>query len=396
MHLRIRSRFFFSLLSFSALVASLRAQNAVALTSTNSLIAFDVAAPGAAAAPVPITGLGSGEILVGLDYRPVNRVLVGVTSQSRLVVLNPMTGVATPLSTLSVPLAGTSFGVDFNPAADRLRIVSNTGQDLRVNVETGAVIVDGTLAYAAGDSGASATPQIAAAAYTNSVAGRLAPTTTLFDIDYARDVLVRQDPPNNGTLVTIGALGVDFSANSDLDIFSPTLAYAVNSTGAASSLYRINLTTGAATLVGAFPVGTLAVDFSIEPKEPALGIINTSARGLIAPGEGVVITGFVVGGTAPVNVLVVARGPSLTAFGVVSAIADTRVTLYRGATALESNDDWQTHARATEIMATTFAPGSPRESALLATLAPGAYTAVVSGAGTAVAGVALVEVYELP
>lgn len=375
----------------------LQAQRAVALTgSGGSLLSFDLAAPGTALNTVAISGLGAGEALVGLDYRPLTRALVGVTNQSRLVTLNADTGTATPLSTLSVTLAGTAFGVDFNPVPDRLRVVSNTGQNLRINVDNGAVTVDGTLAYAAGDANAGVTPQISAAGYTNGVAGRVATGTTLYDIDFARDVLVRQDPPNNGTLVTIGALGVDFGADSDLDLFSPNLAYAVNSSGAASSLYRINLTTGAATLVGAFPAGSVVSDLAIEAKEPAQGIINTSARGTVAAGEGALITGFVVGGTAPVNVLVVARGPSLTQFGVTTALADTRVALFRGGVQLDTNDDWQTHPRSAEITATTFAPGSPRESAVLMTLAPGAYTAVVSGAGTAATGIAIAEVYELP
>jgi hypothetical protein len=383
--------------ALGALVPAAQAQRAVALTAGGALYSFDLAAPGTALNAVAVTGLAAGESLLGLDYRPLTRALVGVTSQSRLVTLNADTGAATPLATLSVALAGTAFGVDFNPVPDRLRVVSNTGQNLRINVDTGAVIVDGALAYAAGDAGAGATPQIAAAGYTNAVAGRAATGTVLYDIDFARDALVRQDPPNNGTLVTVGPLGVDFGADCDLDIFSPNLAYAVNRTGAASSLYRIDLATGAATLAGAFPAGQAVVDFAIELKEPALGILNTSARGVIAPtNEGPLITGFVIGGSAPVNVLVVARGPSLTQFGVTTPIADTRVTLFRGSTQLDTNDDWQTNPRAAEIQATTFAPGNPRESALLATLAPGAYTAVVSGSFTAVAGVAIVEVYELP
>jgi hypothetical protein len=113
-------------------------------------------------------------------------------------------------------------------------------------------------------------------------------------------------------------------------------------------------------------------------------------------GEGALITGFVVGGTAPVNVLVVARGPSLTQFGVATALADTRVTLFRAGAQLDTNDDWPTHPRSAEITATTFTPGSPRESAVLMTLAPGGYTAVVSGAGSAVSGIAIAEIYELP
>ncbi len=372
------------------------AQQGVALTTTNQLISFNASAPGTGLTTVNLSGLAAGETLVGIDYRPFTRALVGVTSNSRLVTINPDTGVATLLSTLSVPLAGTSFGVDFNPVPDRLRIVSNTGQNLRVNVDTGAVTVDGPLAFGATDTNASISPQVAAAGYTNSVAGRAATTTTLFNIDFGRDVLVRQDPPNNGTLVTVGALGVDFTSSSDIDIFGPNAAFAVNNSGNVATLYSLNLTTGAATSVGTFPAGTTVVDIAFDVKEPGLGIVNTSARGVVAAGEGAVITGFVVGGISPVNILVVARGPSLTQFGVTTALADTRVSLFRGSTLLETNDDWQTGTRTAEITASTFAPGSPRESAVLMTLAPGAYTAVVNGAGTSTTGVAIVEVYELP
>jgi hypothetical protein len=391
-----RSSAFVFLVALASFAVSARAQQAVGLTSTGSLVSFNISSPATPLNTVTVSGLGGGEMLVGLDYRPLTRALVGVTSQSRLVTLNPETGVATVLSTLNVPLTGASFGVDFNPVPDRLRVVSNTGQNLRINVDTGAVTVDGTLAYAVADTNAGSTPQVVAAGYTNAVAGRVAVSTTLYDIDFAKDILVRQDPPNNGTLVTVGPLGVDFTANSDIDIFSPNLGYAVNNNNTTSSLYRINLATGAATLAGTFPAGILITDFAIEPKEAALGIVNTSARGMIATGEGALFTGFVIGGNAPVNVLVVARGPSLTQFGVTSAIADTRVSLWRGPTQLDANDDWQTHPRSADIMASTFAPGNPRESAVLMTLTPGTYTAVINGSGTATTGVAIVEVYELP
>jgi hypothetical protein len=386
----------FALLAGGTLGPAALAQQAVALTAGGSLVTFTLMAPGAPTNSVAVSGLAAGESLVGLDYRPLTRALVGVTSQSRLVTLNIETGVAAPLATLSVPLAGTSFGVDFNPVPDRLRVVSNTGQNLRINVDTGAVIVDGALAFAGTDANAGTAPQVVGAGYTNSTAARVAAATTLFDLDFNRDVLLRQDPPNNGTLVTVGSLGVDFSAGSDLDIFGPNLAYAVNQAGGASSLYAINLTSGAATLVGAFPAGVAVVDFAIEPKEPALGIVNTSARGMIATGEGALITGFVVSGWTPINVLVVARGPSLAPFGVSTAIADTRLAVFRGAVQLDANDDWETHARVAEIRATAFAPGSPRESAVLLTLAPGTYTAVVNGGGSSTSGVGIVEVYELP
>ena len=104
------------------------------------------------------------------------------------------------------PLAGASFGFDFNPTVDRIRLTSDARQNLRLNPDTGATAaVDGALTYAAGDPGAASTPRIVGSAYTNSVAG--ATTTQLFDLDAGRDALVLQNPPNNGTLVTVGSLG---------------------------------------------------------------------------------------------------------------------------------------------------------------------------------------------
>ena len=375
------------------LITQARAQQGVVLIGGTSLATFSVGTT-SAGTPVAVTGLNAGESLVGIDFRPVNRTLVGVTTQSRLVALNSATGAATLLSTLSSPLSGTAFGVDFNPVPDRLRVISNTGQNFRINVDTGAVTTDGALAYASDDSGAGRPTSVAGAGYTNSVAGRLATTTTLYDIDYDRDVLVVQNPPNDGVLRTVGPLGVDTSAVVGFDVFSPGVAYASLVVGGSPGLYRINLSTGAATLVTAFPAGTS--DLALTPKEPALAIVNTSARGLVTPGDGALISGFVIQGSQPVTVLVNVRGPSLTAFGLTNVLTDTRLQVYRGATLVEQNDDWTASPRASEITASGFAPGSTKESSVLITLDPGAYTAVVNGIGTATGGVAIVEVYELP
>lgn len=375
------------------LITQARAQQGVVLIGGTSLATFSVGTT-SAGTPVAVTGLNAGESLVGIDFRPVNRTLVGVTTQSRLVALNSATGAATLLSTLSSPLSGTAFGVDFNPVPDRLRVISNTGQNFRINVDTGAVTTDGALAYASDDSGAGRPTSVAGAGYTNSVAGRLATTTTLYDIDYDRDVLVLQNPPNDGVLRTVGPLGVDTSAVVGFDVFSPGVAYASLVVGGSPGLYRINLSTGAATLVTALPAG--ASDLALTPKEPALAIVNTSARGLVTPGDGALISGFVIQGSQPVTVLVNVRGPSLTAFGLTNVLTDTRLQVYRGATLVEQNDDWTASPRASEITASGFAPGSTKESSVLITLDPGAYTAVVNGIGTATGGVAIVEVYELP
>ncbi len=123
--------------------------------------------------------------------------------------------------------------------------------------------MDGTLTYAAGDAGASATPRVVGSAYTNSVAG--ATTTTLYDIDAGRDVLAIQNPPNNGTLVSVGALGVDVGDAAGFDISAVDgVAYAAFQVApsVSSGLYRIDLATGRATLVerigGGVPIRALA------------------------------------------------------------------------------------------------------------------------------------------
>jgi Tol biopolymer transport system component len=220
------------------------------VTAAGNLVRFSSGAPGTVEASVAISGLQSGETIVGMDVRPATRQLYALTSAGRLYIVNQATGAARLASTLTgATLSGTAFGVDFNPVPDRLRIVSDADQNLRVDVTTGTATVDGTLAYAAGDANAAQNPNVVAAAYTNNFAGATA--TTLYVIDSARDVLATQNPPNAGTLNTVGPLGVDTSNVVGFDITNPGgVGLAVLTVGGASQLYTINLTTGAATLVG--------------------------------------------------------------------------------------------------------------------------------------------------
>ncbi len=223
-----------------------RAELVVGLTNTNALFTFDSALPMNASTPLSITGLLVNEQILGIDMRPATGALFGLGSAGRLYTLNASTGAATFVSTLSgASLSGTSFGVDFNPTVDRLRVTSNAGQNLRINVDTGAVTVDSALNGAA--------TNISGSAYTNNFAG--ATTTTLFGIGSAADLLYIQAPPNNGTLTSVGALGVDTSALVGFDISGATgqaFASLTNGDTSKSSFYSINLATGAATLVGAF------------------------------------------------------------------------------------------------------------------------------------------------
>lgn len=236
---------------------------AYALTPANRIVGFSLANPGSVISDLPVTGLPTGESLLGIDYRPANGVLYGVGASNRLYTVNPKTGEASQVGSgqFAVPLTPGAAGFDFNPTVDRIRFVNQAGQNARLNPDTGAIVdsdtlaggiqLDGNLAYRAGDRNFGNIPGVAAAAYTNNFAG--ATSTTLFAIDTNLDVLVRQDPPNNGVLNTIGPLGIDAGTVLGFDVRSvggnETALAAIDVAGV-SSLYNINLTTGRASLVG--------------------------------------------------------------------------------------------------------------------------------------------------
>jgi alpha-tubulin suppressor-like RCC1 family protein len=122
--------------------------------------------------------------------------------------------------------------------------------------------------------------------------------------------------------------------------------------------------------------------------------VNISTRAKVLTGEDVVIAGFIIGGTTPKTVVVRARGPSLASQGVSAPLANPLLQLFSGQTVIATNDDWQSSRDASQIASSGFAPDNPLESAILATLAPGGYTAIVSGAGGGT-GVGIVEVFEV-
>ncbi len=224
----------------------------------NTLVRFDAANPAAVQAPTAITGLQGGDSLVGIDFRPATGVLYGLAGSGRLYTINPSTGQATAGALLSVALAGSSFAVDFNPVPDRLRVVSNTGQNLRINVETGETIVDGSINPPG--------PAITAGGYTNSTAGATA--TALFDIDAAAGRLYLQNPPNDGTLADIGALGVIADADADFDIlFAGGINYplAALRVGGVTGVYAIDLTSGQAVLIGPVAGNPSLTGFAVSP-----------------------------------------------------------------------------------------------------------------------------------
>ncbi|WP_035608487.1 DUF4394 domain-containing protein [Haloferula sp. BvORR071] len=226
----------------------------VGLAPQNKLVFFVSTSPGNVEV-LKVTGLAKGEKLLGIDRRPATGGLYALSSSSRIYTINTTTGAATAVGTTAFTpaLRGTRFGFDFNPVVDRIRIVSNTGQNLRVHPDTGVAITPADVNLAYGDAGLA--PLVAGAAYTNSVSP--APlTTTLYDIDAARDALVIQNPPNNGTLVTVGSLGVNTTDTVGFDIAGSGAAFASlqlklrYGKSKRAALYTINLGTGAVTLVG--------------------------------------------------------------------------------------------------------------------------------------------------
>ncbi|HEY6187997.1 MAG TPA: DUF4394 domain-containing protein [Pyrinomonadaceae bacterium] len=251
--------------SVATLVIADREQTIYGVTAFNNLISFERANPERLYSRVPITGLQAGEQILGIDFRPSNGVLYGLGSTSRLYTINTTTGVATQVGAgqFTPLLSGTDFGFDFNPLSGQIRVVSNTDQNLRLDPDTGTVAAtDTTLAFAPADANAAVNPNVVALAYTNNVAGAV--STTLYGIDSNKDSLVRVGSvggspisPDAGQLFTIGSIGGvgDFGGLTSFDILSSgdTALAAFSPPGftstTPSSLYTINLTTGAATEV---------------------------------------------------------------------------------------------------------------------------------------------------
>jgi hypothetical protein len=117
----------------------------------------------------------------------------------------------------------------------------------------------------------------------------------------------------------------------------------------------------------------------------------------VLTGNDVMIGGFVITGSGPQTVAIVATGPSLANFGITNPLANPTIALVRSSdqAVIDSNDDWQAHANASQLAAACFAPANPLEAAIYTTLPPGAYTAIVEGAGGGT-GVAVIAVYKAP
>jgi hypothetical protein len=193
--------------------------------------------------------LDGGASLIGMDVRPADNKLYGVTADGWILTIDAGTGKWQKKSQLTEKLpAGATFSVDFNPAADRLRVVSSTGMSLRINVDDGKTIVDGQLKYADADANKGKALRVTAAAYSNSFAGTK--ETALYDIDAANATFVRQAPPNDGVLNTLGTLGVKTDGPVAFDIWSDGKGGNTGWLLAGGMLYSLDIASGATKPVG--------------------------------------------------------------------------------------------------------------------------------------------------
>jgi hypothetical protein len=228
--------------------------HAYALFGAN-LVSFNLATPGAPLSNVPITGLNPAHTLVGIDFRPADGRLYALginaaTDTAALYTLSLQTGAATLVGSFTgaVDLPADGYGFDFNPVVDRIRVTTETGLNFRINPNNGALTaVDAPINGAA--------TGVSGAAYTFSS------TTTLFTLDDVSNFLLRQEPANTGLQTPIGPLGVNFTDLSGFDIPEGASAtgsgFALLTEGAFTSLYSVNLGTGAATPIGIFLSGTI-------------------------------------------------------------------------------------------------------------------------------------------
>lgn len=230
----------------ASLGASLSAQAAMlaALTGDDTLTMIDSATQKAGKS-MKVTGI-SGKI-AGIDVRPADGMLYALTTDGTIYTVDAA-GKATMKSKMDKVLsASTMATVDFNPAADRLRVIGADGTNYRVNVDDGKVVVDGTLKFAEGDMHKGETPMVVAGAYSNSVKGTK--ETALYDIDSKIGALLKQAPPNDGVLGAIGKLGVMPKAIA----FDIETASDGTNTGwllADGALHKVDLATGKASMVG--------------------------------------------------------------------------------------------------------------------------------------------------
>ncbi|MFF7493764.1 DUF4394 domain-containing protein [Streptomyces rubiginosohelvolus] len=241
----------------------------VGLTTGQRLVEFRTGEPSRPWQLGKVSGLKKDTKLVGIDFRVQNTKLYGVGDKGGIYTLNTRNAKAAKVSQLTVALSGTFFGVDFNPAANRLRVISDTGQNLRHNIDDPAAprttTVDTPLTNPT--TPPSTAKGVTGAAYTNNDLNAET-ATSLFDIDTTNDRVSLQSPANSGTLAPTGNLGVNAGPNAGFDIYfshrtRTNHGFAALSVNGAYRFYDVNILTGQAVGVGAFPKAHQVTDVAL-------------------------------------------------------------------------------------------------------------------------------------
>ena len=259
------------------------------LTTQNSVVVFDSAAPTVALDGGKITGLTATEDIEAIDYRPATGQVYLLSDERNVYTFDVDTFDASLVGQFSPRIPGTSFAFDFNPAfmgGEFARIITDTNDNRVISGETGQYLdpVEKTdVFYASGDANEGEDPNITGIAYTNSVAG--ATSTQQYGIDSDLGVLVTV-ANNAGTLNTVGSLGITGPITNEqgLDISGQTgVAYANIQSGPNSLLYTVDLSTGTASLVGTIGSGDLIRDLTVVPvPEPTtLALAGLAGLGLL-------------------------------------------------------------------------------------------------------------------
>lgn len=248
------------------------------LTEADTLVTFKAGTPGVILSEVPVTGLPVGADLQSIDFRPRGGALYGVAlakGDGVVYTIDPTSGVATPVDGAPTLDVSGHVAIDVNPVADALRIVDNTGTNLRLRFSDNRLFVDGDLHNADGRG----RPMVTGAAYTFSD-NNPATATTLYDIEAKADALATQTPPNAGTVAPVGSVpGNATPGATGFDIATSTVDPSVNwaflttASDGVATFVEIDLATGAA---AATPLGTVrpvggsspVLDIAVRPGQP--------------------------------------------------------------------------------------------------------------------------------
>ncbi|WP_164157038.1 DUF4394 domain-containing protein [Sandarakinorhabdus rubra] len=281
---RIAGRLRAAVLAAAVMAPAAHADTIYGLTADNRIVSFDASAPGSILSDRAISGLAAGDSLLGIDRRPVDRLLYALGSSGNVYRLEA-TGrsyTATNLGAVSAALTGTSFGFDFNPTVDRLRVVSDANQNLRINTN---VSPPGTISDGALTLNGQSPFDLLAVAYTNSIAG--ATSTRLFGIDARTGALVRSTNANAGTYVSTDLSGMAYAPlgfaldNSQMLGFDIAPRSGLGYFNVGSSLYGIDLASGSPTLLGSIGSGGLVGLSAGAVPEPESWALMIAGFGLV-------------------------------------------------------------------------------------------------------------------